>query len=94
MPNLRPRPKQIMIAFDQFCNALLGGWPDETLSARIWRHKDQPGWHLVRLFVDGLFFWQWRPSLGGHCQQSWQAEIDRAQMPPELRPDPQRRERS
>lgn len=31
----------LLVACDQFLNALLGGWPDETLSSRCWRwHKD------------------------------------------------------
>lgn len=30
---------QIAVAFDQLVNTLLGGWADETLSARAWRHK-------------------------------------------------------
>lgn len=30
--------KQVLIAFDQLINALLGGWADETLSSRAWRH--------------------------------------------------------
>lgn len=27
----------VLIALDQFINAILGGWPDETLSSRCWR---------------------------------------------------------
>ena len=29
--------KQVLIAFDQLINALLGGWADESLSAHAWR---------------------------------------------------------
>ena len=29
--------KQVLIAFDQLVNALLGGWADESLSAHAWR---------------------------------------------------------
>ena len=28
--------QRILIALDQLVNALLGGWPDETLSSRCW----------------------------------------------------------
>ena len=27
----------VLIALDQLFNALVGGWPDETLSSRCWR---------------------------------------------------------
>lgn len=29
---------QVMVAVDQLVNTLLGGWADETLSARAYRH--------------------------------------------------------
>jgi len=40
--------KQIAIAIDQFLNALLGDWADETLSARMWRHRGLPWWREAR----------------------------------------------
>lgn len=36
----------LLVSLDQLCNALMGGWPDETLSSRFWR------WH-----VDGVRSW-------------------------------------
>lgn len=78
-------PMRVAIGFDQFVNTLLGGEPDETVSARLHRHRNLPGWRVGRILVDGFFFWQWRPTLGGHCRQSWQAEMDRAQLPPAYR---------
>ena len=65
--------KNILIAFDQLLNALAGGWPDETLSARAWRE----GWHKP---IDMLFFWE--PS---HCYESYVSEQLRMQSPPEER---------
>ena len=68
---------QTAIALDQCCNALLGGWADETLSARLFRNRNRSwwwaGWHRV---VDGMFFWQ-----AEHCYASWIAEVQRKHMP-------------
>lgn len=65
--------RQILIAVDQLLNTLLGGWADETLSARAWRG----GWHRP---IDTIFFWQRQ-----HCYNSYLSERNRAQMPPEYR---------
>ena len=81
MPSLRPKPKQIAIAFDQFCNTLVGGWADETFSARCWRlHQYTPGWALARKMVDALFFFD-----KNHCQTSATSEEQDTQRPPEQR---------
>lgn len=71
---------RVAIAVDQLANALLGGDPDETLSARLHRHRNLPGCCVGRVLVDALFFWQWRPSKGGHCQQAWRSEMNREQL--------------
>lgn len=82
MPNLRPRPKQILIAVDQLCNTLFGGWADETFSARCWRLEPRSrGWAFLRRLVDGLFFLAPR-----HCEESYKSEAERAQCPAEYRP--------
>ena len=39
----------LLVACDQLVNALMGGWPDETLSSRCWR------WH-----VSGVRHWPCR----------------------------------
>ena len=71
---------RVLIALDQLGNALLGGWPDETFSSRCWRwHRDGVR-HWPRMFVDALFFWE-----KNHCQESYESERLRMQMPPELR---------
>lgn len=79
---------RVAIGFDQLLNTLLGGEPDETISARLHRHRLLPGWKVGRVLVDTLFFWQWRPALGGHCQQAWRSEMDRIQLPESYRLTP------
>ena len=74
---------QFLIALDQLLNALLGGWADEALSARAFRlHGRKRGWFIAMGLIDALFFWQTR-----HCMQSYVAEKQRRQLPPEYRDD-------
>ena len=67
---------QVLIAFDQLINTLLGGWADETLSARA--HREMP---LLEKVIDCIFFFQ--PQ---HCYKSYLAEKARLQSPVEERP--------
>ena len=67
---------RVAIALDQLCNTLVGGSPDETLSARCWRCRARQPWKALRLLVDGLFFWQ-----DAHCREAWCSEMARAQLP-------------
>ena len=64
---------QVLIAIDQLFNALLGGYADETLSARAFRTS-----HWLEPVIDALFFWQDR-----HCYFSYLAEKQRKQLPKE-----------
>ena len=81
MPALRRVPLQVAIALDQLCNALAGGWADETFSARCWRLRNNgKGWALARAFVDAVFFFD--PE---HCKESYESERTGRQLPPELR---------
>lgn len=41
---LRKYAFNVLVAIDQFVNAVLGGDPDETLSSRAAKRADQPGW--------------------------------------------------
>lgn len=74
--------KAVLVALDQLVNAVLGGWPDETLSSRCWR------WHR-----DGVRSWPCRVldflarRLGddSHCRESYYSEREGRQLPPELR---------
>ena len=76
MPSLRPRPKQILIGFDQFVNTWFGGWADETFSARCWRLYHRRGWGRMRRVVDWVFFLD--PE---HCFTSYVAECNGKHLP-------------
>lgn len=79
----------LLVACDQLVNALMGGWPDETLSSRCWRwHSDGVRSWPCRL-VDWLFWWDQEKRDGRtirHCELAWESERDGRQLPPELRP--------
>jgi hypothetical protein len=68
---------QILMAFDQLVNALLGGWADETLSARCYRTKS-----IFERPINWLFFWQ-----PDHCHQAYIWEQIRGDLPAEYRTD-------
>ncbi len=72
--------KAVLIAADQLVNALLAGWPDETLSSRAWRWEQNGVRSWPRRFIDRLFFWE-----QDHCYQSYISEREGRQLPPELR---------
>ena len=72
--------KKVLIAVDQLCNALLAGFPDETLSSRAWRWEKDGVRAWPRRFIDRLFFWE-----PNHCRESYQSEREGRQLPPELR---------
>ena len=75
--------KQILIAIDQLANTVIGGYADETLSARCYRaHRD--GKIMGKLFmrpIDLLFFWQGP----GHCKNAYIKEFERKNYPDEYR---------
>lgn len=63
--NIKAYFKNLAIAADQTINAVFGGYPDETLSSRLYRKDNnaQSGkaskcWTYARITVDRLFFWQ------------------------------------
>jgi hypothetical protein len=73
---------QLLIAIDQLGNALLGGWADETISARAWRRSPHSKrWACARWGIDALFFWQ-----EDHCMKAYEHERRRSQLPAEYRP--------
>lgn len=65
--------KQLWIAVDQLLNALLGGWPDETLSARCWRERHKRHYAIAVRVINTLFWWQ-----SNHCRGAFAKEVDRA----------------
>lgn len=73
----------VLIALDQLVNALIGGYPDETLSASAYIGEQQ-GRLLPRFFrpaIDFLF----RPFERNHCRNAYLAEVKGLQMPRSLR---------
>ena len=72
----------IGVGLTQLLNTLLGGWPDESTSSRLWRLDKQGSvrGRMCRKLVDRLFWWQ-----RGHCGLAYEAERRRYQFPPILR---------
>ena len=75
----------ILIAIDQLVTAILGGFPDETLSSYAYRMhiQNKPWGRIWRPTIDWLFSWQSYPD--GHCKQSYDDERARSQLPPDMR---------
>lgn len=71
---------QVLVAFDQLFNTCLGGWADETISSRAYRHKLDGSRSWPAWIIDHLFFWQ-----DGHCKRAYESEKNRSQLPPSLR---------
>ena len=71
----------LLIALDQLGTAILGGWPDETMSSYAFR-LDMQGkpFGFMRRVIDALFFWD-----DDHCRKAWLAEMRRKQVPLEMR---------
>lgn len=74
--------RHIGVGLTQLLNTVLGGWPDESTSSRMWRLEQQghPAGALLRPVIDRLFFWQ-----AEHCRKANEAERTRYQFPPILR---------
>lgn len=72
--------KQVLIGLDQLLNALMGGWADETLSSRAWRHYVKGDYKWPKVLIDGILFFD-----KDHCQRSYESEIKRSQLKPEMR---------
>lgn len=78
------RLKQIAIAVDQLGNTLLGGWADETLSARAYRNRfSSNGWRLLYSLINDVFFWTARLIFvvsGGVCLHPEPVSLDPVQV--------------
>lgn len=72
--------RRVIVAVDQILNAILNGWPDETLSSRAWRWELDGIRSWPRKWIDGFFFWE-----TDHCRESYESERTGRQLPPELR---------
>lgn len=78
--------RNILIAVDQLCNTVAGGWPDETFSSRAFRWSRDNVRHWPRLCIDGLFFRDRDKTTGQrHCELSYLSEQNRLQLAPEFR---------
>nr|DAW65242.1 MAG TPA: hypothetical protein [Caudoviricetes sp.] len=75
-----PDSFQVLIAIDQLLNAFLGGYADETLSSRAWRHKKDGTRSWPCWLIDHLFFMQEK-----HCKCAYESELERAHLPPCMR---------
>lgn len=58
----------LIICGSQVLNTLIGGCPDETISARAWRKNNIP----LIFFINGVFFWQ-----NNHCRGAYHQEKTR-----------------
>ncbi|MEN1835478.1 hypothetical protein AAIM60_21600 [Pseudomonas lijiangensis] len=71
----------LLIAADQFINALLWGYIDETLSSRAYRCRNRKWrWAIAEKVINALF---WRDRQGDlrHCQIAYYAELAREHLP-------------
>lgn len=91
---------EVFVAVDQVINAILGGYSDESISARsyrlgskAWRLDRWDQWRVMWVVVDILFLpqdWWIKYRTGvypdiGHCERAYQSEVKRLQLPPEYR---------
>jgi hypothetical protein len=75
--------KDALIGLDQTLNCFIKlsdgyGKPDEMLSARAWRLREQHP--TLRKSIDWLFFWD-----KDHCQECYDIEHQREQLPIDYR---------
>lgn len=73
----RPYWLSLLIAIDQFANAMLWGYVDETLSSRAHRMANRKKrWRVAEKVINALFFWE-----PDHCRIAYQAELAREHSP-------------
>ena len=71
---------KVGLALDQLLNAILGGYPDESVSARAYRWDRDGKRSWPKKCINGLFFWQ-----QDHCRSAHHTEVDLRHFPPEYR---------
>jgi hypothetical protein len=76
----------LLLAFDQLLNALLGGSCDETLSSRTYRMARIKGgaWAVFERLVNRLFWRDVDDQGRRHCELSYLVEMRRGHMPKAL----------
>lgn len=67
----------VLVAADQLVNTICGGYPDETVSSRVYRaseceHKCAK---VVQWILNGIFL----PFETEHCRKAYESELNRAQ---------------
>jgi hypothetical protein len=70
----------VLLGIDQLANALLGGYADESISARAYRNRKNAFWMQAQLLIDLLFFWS-----PDHCERAYWAERNQSHLPPEYK---------
>ena len=71
--------KNLLVGIDQLGNAILAGYPDETMSSRAYRMQVQGKWFgWTAEAIDYLFY-------PGHCKDAYEAERARLEVPSLLR---------
>ena len=73
----------ILVALSQLGNALLGGYPDESMSARAHRTGSKGRWPgvVTRPLIDTLFFVITLGRDKTHCLTAYESERTRRQLP-------------
>jgi len=69
--------KNILIGIDQLVNTILGGMPDETISAKAYRmrvEKNSFFWKNAEKVINFLFFDE------KHCEDAANSELSRKQI--------------
>lgn len=77
----------ILIALSQLGNTILGGYPDESMSARAWRTYSKGRWPgvLLRPLIDAFFFVITLGRDRNHCEDAYDSERLRRQFPEHYR---------
>lgn len=69
---------QFLVAVDQVANTLIGGYADETMSARVYRNSHYY-WYAraARSVLDFVF----SPRKRDHCRRAFDSEVRRGHYP-------------
>lgn len=74
--------RNVLIGLDQLINTVVGGWPDETLSARCGRLGHRYPYKFWKALIDAIFL----PFQGpNHCENAHRKEMTRYHFPPSMR---------
>ena len=57
----------VLSGVSQLINAILGGSPLQTFSARAYQNMGNSAWDIIRRLLDVIF----SPRTGGHCKDSF-----------------------